>query len=415
MPLLPHRRLLLPPPPQHQQQHHPVALAFAVAALQSGTEEPPLEARELVEKAMSSVSEFEEEPRDNNDDESSTTTTTTTTTGAGAQAVNGGTTSQTAGSGSDSRLDKPSMLLSSDDLHNNSNTEEDAEKRLARSRERNREHARRTRLRKKAQLEALQGKVKGLEAERQVLKQQIEECSIASILLGLSSGEQDQDKDAQERSATSTLASAVGEGIKDAQSTKVAFLTGSKRKRFLCDKTTEKTPPVSMQLTIDGQTTVVCGGGKSHINWKTGFYCNEDGVQKQLTHDQLENLRRERNRMHAKMTRDRKKNFIGTIEKTIEELEHDIRRLQIVLAKVSSSSSSAAAAALSQMVTPMTSPEMSPIDSPCLLDANDDDSSVYSKAGSTYSKGEPSSSKKLSSNDHDKSVKHARHGFSLND
>lgn len=129
--------------------------------------------------------------------------------------------------------------------------------------------------------------------------------------------------------------------------------------------------------------------------------------------------RRERNRMHAKMTRDRKKNFIGTIEKTIEELEHDIRRLQNVLAKVSSSSSSAAAAALSQMVTPMTSPEMSPIDSPGLFDANDDDSSVYSKAGSTYSKGEPSSSKNLAhgncNDHHDNSVKHARHGFSLND
>ena len=66
--------------------------------------------------------------------------------------------------------------------------EENAEKRLARNRERNREHARRTRLRKKAQLEKLKLKAKGLEDEGVRLKQSIEECNIASILLGISSG-----------------------------------------------------------------------------------------------------------------------------------------------------------------------------------------------------------------------------------
>ena len=54
-------------------------------------------------------------------------------------------------------------------------SEEDAAKRLARSRERNREHARRTRLRKKAQLEHLQQKVRALETEKKGLKQKIEE------------------------------------------------------------------------------------------------------------------------------------------------------------------------------------------------------------------------------------------------
>jgi hypothetical protein len=43
---------------------------------------------------------------------------------------------------------------------------------------------------------------------------------------------------------------------------------------------------------------------------------------------------RERNRMHAKMTRDRKKNFIATIEKTIEELERDCQKMRDVLNKV---------------------------------------------------------------------------------
>ena len=71
-------------------------------------------------------------------------------------------------------------------------TEGDAVKRLSRSRERNREHARRTRLRKKVQLDALQQKVKMLEAEARILCQTIEECSIASILVGLSTNTSQQ-------------------------------------------------------------------------------------------------------------------------------------------------------------------------------------------------------------------------------
>ena len=45
------------------------------------------------------------------------------------------------------------------------------------------------------------------------------------------------------------------------------------------------------------------------------------------------NHSRERNRMHAKMTRDRKKNFISTIEKTIADLERDNKRMRMTLEK----------------------------------------------------------------------------------
>ena len=57
---------------------------------------------------------------------------------------------------------------------------------------------------------------------------------------------------------------------------------------------------------------------------------------------------RERNRMHAKMTRDRKKGFISAIERTIEELETDNKRMRDALAKVADS------------VTPLSSPLLSP-------------------------------------------------------
>ena len=60
---------------------------------------------------------------------------------------------------------------------------------------------------------------------------------------------------------------------------------------------------------------------------------------------------RERNRMHAKMTRDRKKNFIATIEKTIKHLERDNQKMRDVLNKVGAQEQVVAAT-----VSPMTSP-----------------------------------------------------------
>lgn len=52
-----------------------------------------------------------------------------------------------------------------------------------------------------------------------------------------------------------------------------------------------------------------------------------------VTHTTLRNLRRERNRMHAKMTRDRKKLFVSSVEKTITDLEEQNKRMRDLLAK----------------------------------------------------------------------------------
>ena len=108
--------------------------------------------------------------------------------------------------------------------------------------------------------------------------------------------------------------------------------------------------------------------------------------------------------MHAKMTRDRKKCFIATIEKTVEELESDISKMKNILAKVSSSKTR------HQMVTPMTSPELTPAEAPNNLD-DDDSSSVYSQ---------PAAVAATAVNDEDEQqqvppTKRAHHGFSLSD
>jgi hypothetical protein len=65
---------------------------------------------------------------------------------------------------------------------------------------------------------------------------------------------------------------------------------------------------------------------------------------------------RERNRMHAKMTRDRKKNFISTIEKTIEELERDCQKMRDVLNKVGAHQQ-----VLTAPVTPLMTPRQDSI------------------------------------------------------
>uniref|UniRef100_A0A6U5IV75 BZIP domain-containing protein n=1 Tax=Corethron hystrix TaxID=216773 RepID=A0A6U5IV75_9STRA len=200
--------------------------------------------------------------------------------------------------------------------------EVDAEERLARSRERNREHARRTRLRKKAQLRILQDRARELQNENSNLKQSIEECSIANILLGLSSN---------------VCPESIPQLSLSSESTPTPPVIFGKRKRAVSDADSDSTARKAAMASIPGLSN------KNHINWKTGYYTDTDGNQKQLTPSELENLRRERNRMHAKMTRDRKKVFIASIDQTISLLEAENRRMREVLSKCAASSPTLAA------------------------------------------------------------------------
>lgn len=158
--------------------------------------------------------------------------------------------------------------------------DDDAEQRLFRNRERNREHARRTRLRKKAQIVKLQAKVKELNNERQVLKRQIEECSIASILLGIGTSSYD------EEASNSLEPSTVGTDMEDDKSMKAALLAdGSKRcRRKLLDAVIHARN--ASKSGDDGGA-----GSKSHINWKTGIFHEASGSKTQLSNEELETLR----------------------------------------------------------------------------------------------------------------------------
>lgn len=158
---------------------------------------------------------------------------------------------------------------------------DDASTRLQRSRERNREHARRTRLRKKAQLQALQGKYKGMLAEKQALEQKLQDRSIASILLGLSTTSSNTNDEDVPPSLEADMDLSLLQRQNDPETTST-----TRRKRGSPEISA---PVASLTVSIDGVPTAL--SFKSHINWKLGTYCDEQGRQKQLTLEQLETLR----------------------------------------------------------------------------------------------------------------------------
>ena len=277
----------------------PVALAFAVAALQSG--DSPLDVTSP-ESSLPSEMTTPQVPQSSSSS-SSTNAESSETKAPASMSVKKKKASlkshqQAPGSGSQ---ESPVVLSNDDDQDHN--TEELA--RLAKSRERNREHARKTRLRKKAQMETLQSTVKGLQAERLVLQQRLQDCQTAFLLLGLekkstpaSSPLLWQEEGTEE---SSTLTQDV-----------TALLASNKRKRFVPASLLEEEDHSNhhdnnnnnnhsnndqqhqhvLTLVIQGQETVVGGRAGCHINWKTGMYSDEvAGTQQQLTPQQLQTLR----------------------------------------------------------------------------------------------------------------------------
>jgi hypothetical protein len=112
-------------------------------------------------------------------------------------------------------------------------------------------------------------------------------------------------------------------------------------------------------------------------------YCTYARAKKVLIY--LLFIRRERNRMHAKMTRDRKKSFISTIETTIEELESNNQRMKLALSEVIQTHFKSSTTILGVTNTPMSSPAKSAV-----ISSQDDEEKA-----------------------HIRPTKKARHGFTL--
>jgi hypothetical protein len=173
-------------------------------------------------------------------------------------------------------------------------------------------HARKTRQRKKEHIQNLQNRADTLKEEQLKLRQVINEKNTASILVGLFATE-DKKEGAKVDPEIERLLLRPADDIPDA--TKVPelpalHLPGQSKKQvkggaFAVEVTTDLTQ-AQHELPDDGIDYALLGKDRS-----------------QCTPAELDKIRRERNRMHAKRTRDRKRIFMEEMEGIIKKLEQE--------------------------------------------------------------------------------------------
>jgi hypothetical protein len=193
------------------------------------------------------------------------------------------------------------------------------------SRERNRIHARKTRERKKEQMHVLQSKAEELKEEQICIKQSINEKNTASILVGLLSKE-NTSGNLIEDPIVEELLCRPAEEIPDASKLPelpALILPGQHKSKKL-----QPSESVAMKLDLpdDGIDYDLLGKDRS-----------------KCTPSELDQIRRERNRMHAKRTRDRKRLFMEEMGEMCKRLEDENVILQSHLDNLNGFSSSAAA------------------------------------------------------------------------
>ena len=232
------------------------------------------------------------------------------------------------------------------------------------SRERNRIHARKTRQRKKEQMQNLQGRADQLKEEQMHLKQIINEKTTASILVGLFTRESEDDQSSSEDPRVEELLRRPAGEIPDASKVSelpALILPGQHASKKVKASSVVKLPDDGIDYDLLGKDRSKC------------------------TPDELNRIRRERNRMHAKRTRDRKRLFTEQMSEICRVLEEENDLLIAHLSKIdpdhvfTSSVSSRKSCSVSSASTPaLNTPEMQPSESPMngLADADFLDSSL---------------------------------------
>eukprot|EP00600_Ochromonadales_sp_CCMP1393_P007125 CAMPEP_0174967044 /NCGR_PEP_ID=MMETSP0004_2-20121128/7369_1 /TAXON_ID=420556 /ORGANISM="Ochromonas sp., Strain CCMP1393" /LENGTH=642 /DNA_ID=CAMNT_0016216141 /DNA_START=55 /DNA_END=1983 /DNA_ORIENTATION=+ len=175
------------------------------------------------------------------------------------------------------------------------------DERLQRCRERNRIHARNTRERKRAQMDLLQQRIQELSDEKQSLENFEPESSVASILVSLSTTPQLETK-------------AAGMSNFPFSDRNGSVAGDESSKNFASDTVERLKSKISANLSDDEELEM-----DADILLKDKSGCSTS---------ELEMIRRERNRMHAKKTRLRKKRMLTEMEAIIYGLEEDIRKLR---------------------------------------------------------------------------------------
>jgi len=227
--------------------------------------------------------------------------------------------------------------------------------RLKRSRERNRMHARRTRQRKKEHLQNLLGRANLLKEEQLQLKQDINDDNTAKILLVMC---KETVNHTDSNLCSTNLDPRVEELLKRVSddipcASKIPELPtlllpshmNKKRNRnrlcILCS------PESLKQLDNEEHEEFPNDGIDYDLLRKDRSIC---------TPAELDKIRRERNRMHAKRTRDRKRIFMEEMEDMIKELEGENAILRNHMTSLKSHALSTAVSVDPVKVSPVCSP-----------------------------------------------------------
>lgn len=242
------------------------------------------------------------------------------------------------------------------------------------SRERNRVHAQKTRMRKKEQMQVLQAKAAELKEEQIRLKQTINEKNTASILIGLFSegspgpincrGQDEPTTGTIGNShprlfgSTKNVANAAPEDDPKVEellrrspddipdSTKIPELpalilpgqhASKKMKAANAQLLQHQEQQQKHHLQVSPSSSIVASD-----SFGSDALLTNDGIDYQLlgrdrlqcTPEELDLIRRERNRMHAKRTRDRKRIFTEKLAELCRELEEENTLLLDHLSKI---------------------------------------------------------------------------------
>jgi Basic region leucine zipper len=194
------------------------------------------------------------------------------------------------------------------------------------SRERNRVHAQKTRLRKKEQMQSLQTRAAELKAEQLHLRQIINEKSTATILVQLFAAEgSSSEVTSEDDPLVEQVLRRPQEEIPDVSNIPelpALILPGQHASRKFKahmqeHPTTDNSFTTGSDLSLDGIDVELLGRDRS-----------------QCTAEELDLIRRERNRMHAKRTRDRKRIFTEKLAEICRQLEYENALLQEHLKKI---------------------------------------------------------------------------------
>ena len=214
------------------------------------------------------------------------------------------------------------------------------------SRERNKMHARKTRQRKKEHMNQLENRVQELKQRQLNLKLRIEEKNTANILLGMFANIGcDKQSPSSVDPKIDELLKRQPDDIPD--SSKIPdlpalILPGNHNKRRKLDSGANAPSNAKQEYPNDGIDYELLGKDRTSC-----------------TPEELDRIRKERNRMHAKRTRDRKRIFMEEMEKIIKQLETENNLLEQHLSEITSESLPSTTS--SGRVTPsIVSPAMQP-------------------------------------------------------